>query len=83
MAADNNEINSVDDLKGKTVAVQIGTTGAAKAQGAERCGHCERHQDISNTVDVVFLELLNGTVDAVINDLPVNEKLIWLKTGQN
>jgi ABC-type amino acid transport substrate-binding protein len=81
VAADNNEINSVDDLKGKTVAVQIGTTGAAKAQELKDAGIVK---DIKtyNTVDVVFLELLNGTVDAVINDLPVNEAYMVKNPGK-
>ena len=29
---DNNDIKSIDDLKGKRIAVQIGTTGAFRAE---------------------------------------------------
>jgi glutamine transport system substrate-binding protein len=69
----NNEtIKGLDDLKGKVVAVQIGTTGADKANDLKEEGLIK---DIKyfNTVDVVMMELINGGVDAVINDLPVTE----------
>ena len=54
---DNNDIKSIEDLKGKRIAAQIGTTGAAKAHSVEGA--------------VVTEELTNGGVDAVINDSPV------------
>lgn len=63
---DNTEIKGIADLKGKKIAVQIGTTGAMEAH------------KIPNAVVVEFnnnteasLELKNGGADAVINDLPV------------
>lgn len=72
VAADNEEIKSVEDLQGKTVGVQIGTTGALKAEELKSEGIVKEVKTY-NTVDVVFLELMNGTVDAVINDRPVTE----------
>ncbi|HHX49974.1 MAG TPA: basic amino acid ABC transporter substrate-binding protein [Clostridia bacterium] len=81
VVSDSNEINSVDDLKGKTVAVQIGTTGALKAQELKDAGIVKEIKTY-NTVDVVFLELINGTVDAVINDLPVNEAYMAKNPGK-
>lgn len=62
----NNTINNFEDLKNKKIAVQIGTTGAreaAKIEGAE-----------ITTFDSAVLalqELVNGRVDAVVNDAPV------------
>lgn len=66
VAKDNNEIKSVDDLKGKRIAAQIGTTGAAKAHSVEGAVVTE-----FNTNTESAMELVNGGVDAVINDSPV------------
>lgn len=64
---ENNEtIQSFDDLKGKRIAVQIGTTGALKAHSIP--GATVR--DFNMSPDTI-LELQNGGVDAVVNDLPV------------
>lgn len=65
--SDNNTIKSLDDLKGKRIAVQIGTTGADMAKTVEGA-------DVRtlNTADLLFMELKKGSVDAVINDNPVN-----------
>lgn len=72
VADGNDEIQSVDDLKGKKVAVQIGSTGAAEAQRLMDEGIVAEVVTF-NTVDVVMMELVNGGVDAVINDLPVTQ----------
>jgi len=79
--ADNTTINSVDDLDGKTVAVQIGTTGAEKAEELKAAGIVKEVKTF-DTMDAVFLELLNGTVDAVINDKPVNEVFMAKNPGK-
>lgn len=63
---DNNDIKSIDDLKGKRIAAQIGTTGAAKAHSVEGAVVTE-----FNTNTESAMELTNGGVDAVINDSPV------------
>ncbi|NLG99250.1 MAG: basic amino acid ABC transporter substrate-binding protein [Chloroflexi bacterium] len=58
-------INGPDDLNGKVIGVQLGTTGqieAEKIQGAEIRPY--------DTVDLAFLDLANGQVDAVIADYP-------------
>lgn len=63
---DNEDIKSFDDLKGKKIAVQIGTTGAdeaAKVEGAE--------VTTFESGPLALTELSNGNADAVINDLPV------------
>ncbi len=62
----NEDINSFEDLEGKKIAVQIGTTGAIQAATIPGA-------IISNFDSAVFAlqELVNGNVDAVVNDLPV------------
>lgn len=77
----NDDIKGKDDLKGKTVAVQIGTTGANKAQELKDAGLIKEIKTF-NTVDVVMLELMNGGVDAVINDKPVTEAFIAKQPGK-
>lgn len=69
-------INGLDDLKNKRIAVQVGTIGqdiAEKVEGAEV-------QKLNVSADT-FLELKNGTVDAVINHIPVFR--YYLKTTGN
>lgn len=62
----NEEIKSLDDLKGSRIAVQIGTTGAELANSIEGA-------EIStfDSAPLALQELANGNVDAVINDAPV------------
>ncbi len=63
---DDDSIKTLDDLKGKRIAVAIGTTGADQAGQVE--GATVSTFDNS---PLALQELLNGRVDAVINDLPV------------
>ena len=65
---DNTTVKSVNDLKGKRIAAQIGTTGEMKARKVEGA-----KVTTFNTQDEAALELKNGGVDAVIGDLPVVE----------
>ena len=65
--ADNQTIQSAKDLEGKTLGVSIGSTGeeaARKIPGAE--------VRVFNAINEAFLEVQNGGVDAVINDIPTN-----------
>lgn len=78
---DNETIAGVEDLEGKVVAVQIGTTGAKKAQELKDAGTIKEIKTF-NTVDVVMLELINGGVDAVINDKPVTEAYMAKQEGK-
>jgi len=66
----NEDIKSVEDLEGLTVGVQIGTTGSEKAAELLEQGLIAEVKTF-NTVDIVMMELVNGGIDAVINDLPV------------
>jgi polar amino acid transport system substrate-binding protein len=62
----NTTINSKTDLAGKTVAVQLGTTGnieVDKIAGAKS----KPYDDIG----LAFQDLMNGQVDAVVCDNPV------------
>lgn len=62
----NDNIKNFDDLKGRKIAVQIGTTGAMKAETIPNA------QIIAFDSAVLALqELVNGKVDAVVNDGPV------------
>ncbi|WP_182187659.1 basic amino acid ABC transporter substrate-binding protein [Pectinatus frisingensis] len=65
--ADNNSINSFNDLQGKKIAVQIGTTGAEEAKKIPNA----QVKELNSSADT-FLELKAGNVDAVVNDKPVN-----------
>lgn len=69
---DNDAIKGEEDLQGKTCAVQIGTTGAAKAQELKDAGVL-KDVKVLDKVDIVYQELLTGGVDCVINDTPVTK----------
>lgn len=73
---DNNTIKDFKDLEGKRIAVQIGTTGADYAKKIKDAKVRE-----FNTAPEAFLELKAGGVDAVVNDLPVNQ--YYLAQGGN
>ena len=73
VAADNDKVKSVDDLgKDDIVGVQIGTTGANKANELRKAGQI-KHVKTYNGLDVAFKDLESGAIDAVINDKPVSE----------
>ena len=64
--AANTDINSVEDLKGKKVGAQIGTTGAIEAnkiEGVQFTGY--------DTIDPAFLAVMSNQIDAVIADNPL------------
>jgi arginine/lysine/histidine/glutamine transport system substrate-binding and permease protein len=70
----NTDITSLEGLKGKRIAAQIGTTGANEANKIE--GAQVRTFD---SAPLALQELSNGNVDAVINDAPVT--LYAIKEG--
>lgn len=69
--AKNDTVKSIDDLTGKSIAVQSGTTGEAEAKKV--AGATVR--SFTNS-DQTFMELKNGGVTAVINDYPVTQYFI-------
>ncbi len=64
--ADTTDINGLEDLKGKSVAAQLGTTGEMAAQEIEGVDYKPY-----DSYELAFLELANKGVDAVIADNPV------------
>ncbi len=76
VASDNNTIKGEDDLTSDMkVAVQIGTTGAAEAQDLKDDGKIAEVVVLPQ-LDTAMMQLINGDVDAVINDKPVTEAYI-------
>ncbi|MCA2554905.1 MAG: ABC transporter permease subunit [Microcystis sp. M04BS1] len=63
---DNRTIKNFEDLKGKRIAVQIGTTGALEATKIP--GAVVSQFD---SAALALQELINGRVEAVVNDKPV------------
>jgi lysine-arginine-ornithine-binding protein len=74
---ENEEIQSVDDLEGKLIAVQLGTTGDLEAHDRFPAENIRQF----NQVNEAFLELGNERVDAIIIDIPVAERYIEIKGG--
>lgn len=64
--ADDTAIKSANDLSGKTVGVQIETTGAIAVR--KIAGATVKQYD---TPDLAMLDLLNKNIDAVVVDTPV------------
>jgi polar amino acid transport system substrate-binding protein len=68
----NNEvIKGKDDLKGKTIGAQIGTTGAEEVQKID--GATLKTYD---NYEFAFLDLANGQVDAVVVDNPIADAYV-------
>lgn len=65
VASGNTTVAGKEDLKGKTIGAQIGTTGAMEA-GAIANANLKTY----DSYDLAFLDLINGQIDAVIADYP-------------
>lgn len=68
---DNTSIKTEDDLKGKIVCAQLGTTGAEAATKLKEEGILKDAKLLAN-FNVCMQELSTGGSDACINDMPVN-----------
>lgn len=66
----NEDIHSFDDLAGKNIGVQIGTTGADKAEEI-KAANPGTEVVAYDRIPEAFMALRNGNVDAVVNDAPV------------
>ena len=66
------DVQSLQDLKGETVAVQKGTTGEAAAQELKRQFDGDLTVDSYDQIPGAFSALINGQAVAVINDNAVN-----------
>ncbi|GIX07321.1 MAG: basic amino acid ABC transporter substrate-binding protein [Candidatus Poribacteria bacterium] len=73
---DQRGITGLEDLRGRKIGVQRGTTGALLAQTVPGAAVLEY-----DTIDLAFLALRNGTVDAVINDEPTSRTIARTKGG--
>lgn len=67
---DNTTIKGKDDLKGKVLAVEVGTIGAATAESIKNEDPNTQVKTFDGVGDA-FLEMEKGSADAVINDYPV------------
>lgn len=72
------DINSFADLKGKKIAVQLGTASMTEAQKVP-----DAEVKALNSSADVYVELKSGHVDAVINDRPVNAYFIKTTDDKN
>lgn len=69
VSADNNDITSLEDLEGKTVAVKSGTTGSKFAMDNEsKYGYTVAQFEDSPSM---FQEVSNGNADVLLEDYPV------------
>lgn len=69
LVPEDSDIKSIDDLKGKTVGIQQGTTGAKYAK--DNVPEGAKLQAYPSDAEL-FPALQSGGVDAVLQDLPVN-----------
>lgn len=67
ITAAGSDINSVADLQGKTVGVQLGSTGEVAAQKLEGLKEVKSYSMVPDEL----MDLSNGRIDAVIVDKPV------------
>jgi len=71
---DEENIKSLDDLVGKRIGVQLGTTGEILAKKIKRA------KIISyDNIGAAFIDMDNHKLDAVINDKPTSERVIAVK----
>ncbi|HAH97116.1 MAG TPA: basic amino acid ABC transporter substrate-binding protein [Firmicutes bacterium] len=68
--AGENLVTSMEDLANLNIAVQMGTTGAAKAEEIKGTADDTSLKQYEK-VNEAFMELTNGRVDAIIIDVPV------------
>ena len=69
---DTQNIKSVEDLTDKRVGVQLGTTGDLEVSEMDNIEEIKRYEKIPQA----FIDLRNGRIDAVVNDLPVTAAYI-------
>ena len=68
VSKNNTSITKAEDLEGKRLAVSIGSTGEEAARKIKNA-----QVRVFNQLNECFLELRNGGVDAVVNDIPTND----------
>lgn len=75
MVAADSDITGPDDLAGKVVGAQIGTTGADEVTALQEDGTISEGKLLDN-YNTCLQELMSGGCDAVIVDLPVGEEYV-------
>ena len=76
VAAGNADISGPDDLAGMVAGAQIGTTGAMEIE--DYGGGLKTY----DTVDLAYLDLLNGQIDAVVADYPTALSFVGQSDGE-
>jgi len=76
VAAGTTDIAGPDDLAGRVVGAQIGTTGAMEIE--DYGGELKTY----DTVDLAYLDLLNGQIDAVVADYPTALSFVGQSDGE-
>jgi glutamine transport system substrate-binding protein len=79
---DNQDIKSTEDLKGKKLAAQNGTIGAAYCEEVKKADGSTENR-IFDDIGAAFMELEKGGVDAVVNDHPVTAYYLKTATDTN
>ena len=74
VALDDQDIKSIDDLEGKRIGAQLGTTGELLARKIKNA----TVRSFDNIGDA-FRDLNNGNLDAIINDKPVSQRIIMAR----
>jgi polar amino acid transport system substrate-binding protein len=75
--ADNTTIQGPADLVGVVSGAQIGTTGAIEIENIEGA-----ELKTYDTVDLAYLDLINGQIDAVVADYPTAVNFVSQSNGQ-
>lgn len=79
--AANSDIAGVEDLAGKTVGVQAGTTGEDCAKNALQAKDKVAEVTSYDTAPDAFSDLTTGRIDAVILDLPTANQIVAERGG--
>lgn len=74
----NSEINSLEDLKGKTIACQLGTTSESAAQKIKGIKELKKYDKMTEA----FHDLSIGRIDAVVVDELVGRYYMSKKNGE-
>lgn len=74
---DGSDIKTTDDLGGATVGAQTGTTGADYAKNETSAKSVQTYP----TIDDAYNALVNGQVDAVVNDFIPSQQAVKAKSG--
>lgn len=69
MVKEGSDIKNVEDLEGKVIGAQIGTTGADYAKDETKAKNVRTY----DVIDDAFQALESGQIEAVVNDFPVSK----------